>query len=203
MSSHADNDSPTDNGSSTDNSWEACIHFAVKAVHAHMLLFHDAAKQFSIPATTISNHLCGGKAPSVAHESQKILSNEQQKVVIEWLRLRGNNGNPMTHEQLRPLIFDLTWWRPGINWICKFIKNNFDKITEKTVHGLDPKCAEAFNEEVVTRHFEMLKSLIIRQRIPPENIYNEDEKGIQLGGGRKNLSLQYIFSKEDHDKYVV
>ena len=41
------------------------------------------------------------------------------------------------------------------------------------------------------------------QRIPPENIYNEDEKGIQLGGGRKNLPLQYIFSKEDHDKYIV
>ena len=24
-----------------------------------------------------------------------------------------------------------------------------------------------------------------------------------MGGGRKNLPLQYIFSKEDHDKYVM
>ena len=61
----------------------------------------------------------------------------------------------------------------------------------------------AFNEKAVTRHFELLESLIVGQSIPLENIYNEDEKGIQLGGGRKNLPLQYIFSKEDCDKYIV
>ena len=30
---------------------------------------------------------------------------------------------------------------------------------------------------------------------------NQDEKGIQLGGVRKNLPLQYIFSSEDHERY--
>ena len=167
MNSPTDN-SPTNNSSSTDDSQEAHVKSAVKAVYIHMLSFCDAAKfkQFSIPATTISNHLCGGKAPSVAHEFQQPLSNEQQKVVIEWLRWHGNNGNLMTHEQLRALIFDLTEWRPGLNWICKFLKNNSDKIAEKMVRGLDPKHVEAFNEEFVTCHFEMCKSLIIRQRIP-------------------------------------
>ena len=82
MNSPADN-SPTDNGSSTDDSQEACIKSAVKAMHAHTLSFRDAAKQFDIPATTISNCLKGGKALSVAHESQQLLSNEQQKIVIE------------------------------------------------------------------------------------------------------------------------
>ena len=93
MNSPAD-DSPTDNGSSTDDSREAHIKSAVEAVCAHTLSFRDAAKQFDIPATTISNHLKlkGGKAPSVAHESQQLLSNKQQKVVIEWLRWRGDNG---------------------------------------------------------------------------------------------------------------
>ena len=76
-------DSPTDNGSSTDDSQEARIKSAVEAVRARMLSFHDAAKQFDIPATTISNCLKGGKAPSVAHESQQLLSNKQQKVVIK------------------------------------------------------------------------------------------------------------------------
>ena len=69
--------SPTDNGSSTNDSREACIKSAVEAVCARTLSFHDAAKQFDIPATTISNCLKGGKAPSIAHESQQLLSNEQ------------------------------------------------------------------------------------------------------------------------------
>ena len=76
-------DSPTDNGSSTDDSQEARVKSAVEAVRAHTLSFCDAAKQFNIPATTISNRLKGGKAPSIAHESQQLLSNEQQKVVIK------------------------------------------------------------------------------------------------------------------------
>ena len=82
MNSPAD-DSPTDNGSSTDDSREARVKSAVEAVRARTLSFCDAAKQFDIPATTISNHLKGGKAPSIAHESQQLLSNEQQKVVIK------------------------------------------------------------------------------------------------------------------------
>ena len=97
MNSPADN-SPTDHGSSTNNSQEACVQSVVKAVHSCMLSFRDATKQFNIPATTISNHLKGGKALSIAHESQQLLSNEQQKVVIEWLRWHGNNGNPMTYD---------------------------------------------------------------------------------------------------------
>ena len=109
MNSPAD-DSPTDNGSSTDNSQEAHVLSAVEAVCAHTLSFHDAAKQFDIPATTITNCLKGGKAPSIAHESQQLLSSEQQKVVIEWLRWHGDNGNLMTCEQLAALIFDLTEW---------------------------------------------------------------------------------------------
>ena len=76
-------------------------------------------------------------------------------------------------------------------------------IAERRACGLNPKHAQAFNEAIVTHHFELLKSLIVGQSIPLENIYNEDEKGIQLGGGRKNIPLQYIFSKEDRDKYVV
>ena len=57
------------------------------------------------------------------------------------------------------------------------------------MHRLDPKCVQAFNKDIVTHHFKLLNSIIIRQKIPLENIYNEDEKGIQLGGGRKNLPL--------------
>ena len=76
MKSPAD-DSPTDNSSSTDDSWEACVKSAVEAVRTRTLSFCDATKQFNIPATTIANRLKGGKAPSIAHESQQLFSNEQ------------------------------------------------------------------------------------------------------------------------------
>ena len=49
-------------------------------------------------------------------------------------------------------------------------------------HGLNPQHVQGFNKPVVDHHFEELEKLIVTQGIPPENIYNEDEKGIQLGG---------------------
>ena len=75
MNSPTDN-SPTDNSSSTNDSREAHVKSAGEAVRARTLSFRDAAKQFEIPATIISNRLKGGKAPSIAHESQQLLSNE-------------------------------------------------------------------------------------------------------------------------------
>src|SRR6266481_1865426 len=76
-------------------------------------------------------------------------------------------------------------------------QQEFRQNHHKREHGLDPKHVQSFNKHAVKGHLEFLKSLIIEKQIPLENIYNEDEKGIQLGGGRKNLPLQYIFSSNN------
>ncbi|KAF8582459.1 CENP-B protein, partial [Ramaria rubella] len=39
------------------------------------------------------------------------------------------------------------------------------------------------------------EDVIESKGIPPKNIYNEDEKGVQLGGGRKGLGMQFIFPR--------
>ncbi|KAF8600668.1 hypothetical protein BDV93DRAFT_411227, partial [Ceratobasidium sp. AG-I] len=50
----------------------------------------------------------------------------------------------------------------------------------------------AFNIPTVSRHFKLFESVIREHSIPPENIYNMDEKGIQLGGGRKRNGRKFI-----------
>ena len=105
-SSPTGNGSPTDNNSATDDTsnCEARLQSVVKAVHTDNLSLHAAAKQFDLPHTSISNRLHDRKASSIAHESQQLLSNEQQEVLVEWCRLHGDAGNPMTHTQLSTLI---------------------------------------------------------------------------------------------------
>jgi hypothetical protein len=39
--------------------------------------------------------------------------------------------------------------------------------------------------------------------IPWENVYNMDEKGIQLGGGRKGTGLKFFFAKSDMSQYKL
>ena len=93
------------------------------------------------------------------------------------------------HTKLQALIHDVTQQKPSKTWIRRFLRNNANLITAKRTRRLDLKHTQAFNKTAVVGHFKFLKPLIIDQGIPLENIYNEDEKGIQLGGGRKNLPL--------------
>ncbi|KDQ11636.1 hypothetical protein BOTBODRAFT_114053, partial [Botryobasidium botryosum FD-172 SS1] len=46
-----------------------------------------------------------------------------------------------------------------------------------------------------------LKDILEKFEIPWENVYNMDEKGIQLGGGRKGSPKKYLFSREQRHKY--
>ncbi|KIJ43282.1 hypothetical protein M422DRAFT_170109 [Sphaerobolus stellatus SS14] len=72
----------------------------------------------------------------------------------------------------------------------------------KTARGLDSKHATAFSRETVTHFFTLLKGEVIDPGIPTRNIFNFDEKGIQLGGGHKNIRTKYIFSATDVNRYV-
>jgi hypothetical protein len=51
-----------------------------------------------------------------------------------------------------------------------------------------------FNYTVVKEHFERLDAVFKEHGIPWENVYNMDEKGIQLGGGRKSNGQNFFFS---------
>jgi len=103
--------------------------------------------------------------------------------------------------KLHALIYDLMQWTASKNWMHRFLKRNVGQITAKRTHGLNPKCAQGFNQPVVECHFKHLQSLIVEQGIPPENIYNEDEEGIQLGGEEHPPPIH--FSSQYHEWFTM
>src|SRR6266481_6638073 len=173
----------TANDTPTSNDGETLIQAAVSAVRAGNLSFRAAGKQFGIPPTTISNCFHSCQAPSVAHEHQQLLSNAHKEVIIKWARWHGDMADPLSRVKLCTLIHNLMHRIASNNWIHRFLQKNAGKINARRAHGLDPNRAQAFNPPVVKHHFDQLKPLIVKLGIPLENIYNEDEKGIQLGGG--------------------
>src|SRR6266481_6853253 len=77
---------------------EALIQAAVDTVRTSTS-FRDAAKQFSVPSTTISNHLHGRKPASVTHEGQQLLDNAQKATVI---RARHESGYLRRYLRVHP-----------------------------------------------------------------------------------------------------
>ena len=69
--------------------------------------------------------------------------------------------------------------------------------------GLDHKRATAFNFEAVQDFFHKFVKIKEEKDIPWENIYNMDEKGIQLGGGRKKGKKKWVFSRLDRARCKV
>ncbi|KAH9988277.1 hypothetical protein BJV74DRAFT_756327, partial [Russula compacta] len=74
----------------------------------------------------------------------------------------------------------------GKNWIHAFLVHHPNIILSSS-SGLNPKQAKAFNRSVVNCFFDKLSKIVKEAGIPPENIYNMDEKGCQRGGGKKGM----------------
>ena len=73
----------------------------------------------------------------------------------------------------------------------------YSEIQGSKAKGLSHKQVAAFTQENVHNYFDKLKATVQAWNIPWENIYNFDEKGIQLSGGHKNTRTLYFFNGED------
>lgn len=142
-----------------------------------------AAHKFEIPYTTLRNRYRGIRRPTKeAHEHERLLDPAQEQVMVDWMRFLGFIGRPICRATVRPKFVDLCGRLPGKTWVWRFV-NRHPELKLRKGSGLDPKRAQADNE------------------IPWENVYNMDEKGIQLGGGRKGTGCKYFYAREDRAQY--
>jgi len=92
---------------------------------------------------------------------------------------------------------------PSKSWICKFRRRFRKELKTGQGSGLDPKCAKAFNYTKVHEHFTMFKEIIERYGIPWRKIYNMDEKGVQMGAGRKGSHTKFFYAADDKMQYKI
>ena len=72
------------------------------------------------------------------------------------------------------------------------------------VSGLNPNWANNFNGWMITHYFLLHQELEDKyDRIPQEHQWNMDEKGIQLGGGKKNDGDKLIFTCHQKEPYKI
>ena len=57
----------------------------------------------------------------------------------------------------------------------------------KKTTGLEKACAKALFQHAVNGFFNMLFEVVEEYNILPENLYNMDKKGLQLGIGAKTV----------------
>lgn len=125
----------------------------------------------------------------------------QEQTILDWCNLNSSMAKPLHPKQLHARVFDLTGHYPGHNWHYAFLRRH-PALRMLKPRGLDPKHSQNFNKATIGEFFDMRKQLEVKYKgILPEHHWNMDEKGNQMGGGRKNDGSKFIFAREDVDWY--
>ena len=136
-----------------------------------------------------------------AHSTCQLLSQAEENVLVEWLELMSTSATPLNTADLRGYALALTGKYPGKLWHRRFLERH-PSLRLGKASGLDPKRAKNFNKANVSDYFEKRKKLNDKyDGIPPEQDWNMDEKGCQMGGGHKNNGRTYFFTHTQKDCY--
>ena len=163
----------------------------------------DTKYKTKVCLNSIRNRASGAhQAARKGHGAQQLLSPVQEKVLVDWIILLSDTGHCISKRMLRKKAEIICHHKPGTTWVRHFLSRHPEIVLGKPL-GLDPKRAQAFNKPTVKRHFQLLEAIIKKHGIPPENLYNMDEKGVQCGGGRKAQAQKYVVPRSKRPKYKL
>lgn len=175
---------------------EAALEKARKAFQSKQCkTIREAATLFDVPYHTLRRRVLHlNQSSFVVNRRQRLLTEAKEDALVDWLMFHGHCGHAVNKRTIKPMVHALCGRIPSPKWLRGFMVRH-PEIKLARPSGLDPKRAQAFNFTVVTEHFKTLSETLSKFQIPWENVYNMDEKGLQLGGGRKGRREKYFFSR--------
>jgi hypothetical protein len=152
------------------------------------LSIRKAAETFRVPRSTLTNRFNGVRTRKEAHAHQQNLAPAQEEVLVEWIKVMGRRGVPFTQRALQDFAEDICRRPIGDSWPKRFLARH-PELKVKWTTSLESCRAQALNPTVVGEYFSLLRETMEEYQIKPENIYNMDEKGVQLSIGSRVAAL--------------
>ncbi|THH28929.1 hypothetical protein EUX98_g5259 [Antrodiella citrinella] len=165
----------------------------------------QAAREEHVARNTLDGRYHGTHAPRAeAYDSHRLLKVAEEQAILDWMELNATQGRPLNASQLRAYVRELTGKSPGKNWCDRFVARYSDVLVKAKATGLDPTRGKNFNKPTIQHYFEQLAKLEEQYgEIPPNQIWNMDEKGLQLGGGRKGGKTKHFFFRKKKCRYKI
>lgn len=162
---------------------EAAIARAIQA-HEGGLSLRAAAECAGVARSTLHGRLKGAQSWRKAHEIDQTLGAAEEKMIVKQIEDMDRRGFPMRVDMVQELALKILNKREGggsltlgQHWITRFL-NRHPQLSSKfstqvRIVKSDPK--------IIKQAFDVLGSMICTFNIIPRNIYNMDEKGLQMG----------------------
>ena len=140
---------------------------------------------------TILRHANGGKPMSEFNAEKRLLSKEEEEVILGFIQETGNRGFPLSHRRLREhanSIIKARLGNPsfvgvGQNWTDRFVLTHSERIKTIWSTSLEGKRAQSANPTNNKEWFDLLATDL--KDVDPDCIWAADETGIQTGNAVK------------------
>ena len=130
----------------------------------------------------LSAQFNGHKTWKEAHEHRKTLTFAQERALVELVKEMGHCGIPLHASTVAHHALAISGTPVSEHWVHQFCSCHPD-LKAKWTTGLEKCHAQFLNPAAVSSFHDVLESLLDEYKITEENIYNMDEKGVQLGIG--------------------
>jgi hypothetical protein len=191
------------------------IQLAITAIHDagykpngdQCLSTRQAANIYHIPRSTLGDHIKGIHTRAEAHVGQQHLSPTEEEVLVDWAKVLGHWGVPLTYSTLSQYASEISGKSIGKSWPQQFLSRHPD-LKIKATTGLEKCRAKALNKMAVDGFFHILEQVTQEFKIKPQNAWNVDKKGVQIGIGIKTAAIvdrdqATVYSIEDRNRELV
>jgi len=143
-----------------------------------------AAKHYNVNKNTLLNRRAGMTARQDCVPNSKILTELEERTIIEHALDVDSRGFQLNYDLLRgladKLLADRGSRRVGVNWPAKFVKR-VPELRTRVNRRYDYKRALSEDPHVIKDWFRLVANMRAKYGIPDDDVYNFDECGFQMG----------------------
>lgn len=171
------------------------------------LSLREAASAFNVGKTKLTARFNGRKTKIDAHQHEKALTFAQESALVDWVKEMGRRGVPLHLSAVAQHASAISGTMIGERWASRF-RARHPELKSKWTTGLEKCRAQSLNAAAVSGFYDILEDVITTYNIPVENQYNMDEKGVQLGLGKRvrvmvDRDQKSVYQVEDGNRELV
>lgn len=137
---------------------------------------------YQVAHSTLDDRMKGIHTRTEARVHQKNLSPTEEDVLVKWAKVMD------TYSTVTKYASEISGKSNGVLWPKRFLARHPD-LKIRAMTSLKNCRAKALNKTAVEGFYDILEQVAKEFSIKPENTWNMDEKGVQLGiVGGKNCS---------------
>jgi len=128
--------------------------------------FRKAASIYNVSRSTLNNRMRGVRIHVEAHVSQQKLLPAAEDVLVEWAKVLGRRGVPLTYSTLTTYASEISGKQIGICWPKRFLARH-PELKLKMTTSLEKCRAKALNQTAVEGFYDILEGMVKKFDIKP------------------------------------